>query len=220
MINIKPAKTYFFTVEGETEKWYLEWLQKQINACEEAPYRVVFDCQIQKNPLKRAKSLTVTTKTILYHLSDYESDEPIHVQNFVSTMDNMKEVSKLGKEIKCQFGYSNLTFDLWIVLHKIDCNASFTHRKHYITPINSAFGESFENMDDYKHEKNFKRVLSKISLEDVKRAISRAKNIQKNNIDNKYTLHQYKGYKYYKENPSLEVGSIFETIFKECGLLT
>lgn len=218
-MRIKPTKTYFFTVEGETEKWYLTWLQKQINECEEALYKVVFDCQIQKNPLKRAKALVVTTKTILYHLSDYESDEPVHVKNFNTTMDNMKEASKLGKEIKCQFGYSNLTFDLWIILHKADCNASFAHRKYYITPINSVFGEAFENMDDYKHEKNFKRVLSKMSLDDVKRAINRAKRIQKSNNDKGYILHQYKGYKYYKENPSLEIGTVFEKIFIECGLL-
>ena len=27
----KQTKKYYFSVEGETEKWYLEWLQKQIN---------------------------------------------------------------------------------------------------------------------------------------------------------------------------------------------
>ena len=219
MANMKPSKTFFFTVEGETEKWYLEWLQKQINECEEATYRAVFDCQIQKNPLKRAKSLTVTTKTVLYHLSDYESNELIHVRNFKSTMDNLKAASKLGKEIKCQFGYTNLTFDLWIILHKIDCRTSFSHRKYYITPINNAFNESFENMDIYKHERNFKRILSKISLADVKNAINRAKSIQNKNADNGYTLHQYKGYKYYEENPSLEIGNIIQNIFKECGIL-
>lgn len=217
---MKPTRTYFFTVEGETEKWYLEWLQKQINECEYATYRVSFDCQIQKNPLKRAKALTVTSKTILYHLSDYESDEPIHVQNFITIMDNMKKVSKLGKQIKCVFGYSNLTFDLWIILHKTNCNAFQTHRKHYIEPINQVFDEKFENMDEYKHEKNFKRILSKISLDDVKCAINRAKMIQKSNFERGYTLHQYKGYKYYKENPSLELGSIFELIFKECEILS
>ena len=27
----KPNSKYYFSVEGETEKWYLEWLQKIIN---------------------------------------------------------------------------------------------------------------------------------------------------------------------------------------------
>lgn len=63
MIKRKSTKKYFFTVEGETEKWYLEWLKVRINECEEAAYKVSFDVQVQKNPLKRAKSLAVTGKT-------------------------------------------------------------------------------------------------------------------------------------------------------------
>ena len=32
--NIK----YFFSVEGDTEKWYLEWLCEQIRACDDAEF--------------------------------------------------------------------------------------------------------------------------------------------------------------------------------------
>ena len=28
----KETKKYYFSVEGETEKWYLDWLQKTINS--------------------------------------------------------------------------------------------------------------------------------------------------------------------------------------------
>lgn len=55
MINRKSTKKYFFTVEGETEKWYLEWLRDRINECEKAGFKVSFDIQIQKNPLKILK---------------------------------------------------------------------------------------------------------------------------------------------------------------------
>ena len=30
----KETKKYTFTVEGETEQWYLYWLRNQINACQ------------------------------------------------------------------------------------------------------------------------------------------------------------------------------------------
>jgi len=93
MIKKKSTQKYYFTVEGETEKWYLEWLKGEINKCEKAEYNVSFDIQIEKNPLKRAKSLTVTGKTEIWHLSDYESDEPIHVKQFNETMDNMKDMA-------------------------------------------------------------------------------------------------------------------------------
>lgn len=59
---------------------------------------------MKKNPLKHAKSLTVTNKIEVYHFFDYESDDPIHVQGFQDAMDNMKKAEKLGKQIK----YRNL----------------------------------------------------------------------------------------------------------------
>lgn len=219
MIKRKSTKKYFFTVEGETEKWYLEWLRDRINECEKANFKVSFDIQIQKNPLKRVKNLTATSKTEIWHLSDYESDDPIHVKQFTETMDNMKAATNLGKQISYKFGYTNLTFDLWIILHKAACNGSKAHRKNYINPLNQAYGEKFENMDEYKHEANFKRCLAQLSLDNVRCAIERADNIMKKNRENGYCLYEYKGYKYYKENPSLAINEIIEKIFKDCKLI-
>ncbi len=39
------------------------------------------------------------------------------------------------------------------------------------------------------------------------------------NQENGYTLHQRKGYKYYKENPSLSAWEAIERILKDCELL-
>lgn len=154
---------YYFSVEGETEQWYLKWLQDVINDTEESAYKVSFDCPVQKNPYKRAKTFIVlkteNKKVDIYHLSDYESDEPIHVQQFTETMDNMKKANEAGKYINYKFGYSNLTFDLWIILHKADCNGAVSHRKNYIAPINRAYEESFESMDEYKL-----RIISRDAL--------------------------------------------------------
>ena len=219
MIKRKPTNKYYFSVEGETEHWYLKWLQELINNTEESVCKVSIDCPVKKNPLKHAKSLTVTRKIEIYHFFDYESDEPIHVQGFQDAMDNMKKAGQLGKQIKYKSGYSNFTFDLWIILHMIDCNTSYAHRKQYITSINRAFGEKFENMDEYKHENNFKRCLSKMDLSNVIDAIKRAGNIMQRNQENGYTLLQYKGYRYYKENPSLSAGEAIEKILSDCKLL-
>lgn len=218
MAERKSTKKYYFSVEGETEQWYLKWLQNILNDIEESACKVSFDCPVQKNPLKRAKSLVVTGKTDVYHFSDYESDEPIHVQQFTETMDNMKKVKELGKQINYKFGYSNLTFDLWIILHKVDCNSSVSHRDNYKTYLNSAYEERFESMKEYKHENNFKRCLGKLQLSNVIDAINRAKAIMNRNLENGYTLHQYKGYEYYKENPSLDIWKAIEKILKDCNL--
>lgn len=177
MVKRKPTNKYYFSVEGETEQWYLKWLQDLINNTEESVCKVSIDCPVKKNPLKHAKSLTVTKKVEIYHFFDYESDEPVHVQGFQDAMNNMKKAEQLGKQIKYRSGYSNFTFDLWIILHMADCNVSYAHRKQYITPINKVFSEKFENMDEYKHEDNFKRCLNKMNLSNVIDAIGRGKKL-------------------------------------------
>ena len=219
MIKRKRTLKYYFSVEGETEQWYLDWLQDQINNAPKASSKVSFNKQIQKDPLKRAKSLAITDKVEIWHLSDYESSEEVHVKQFRETMDRMADTKSLKKQITYKFGYSNFTFDLWIILHKMDCRGSFLHRKQYITPINKAYEESFENMDEFKHEANFKRCLKKLTLGDVIAAIKRAKTIMNINEKNGYTLQKYRGYSYYRENPSLMIWEIIEKILVACELM-
>ena len=48
MIKRKSTLKYYFSVEGETEQWYLEWLQDQINNAPEAVSKVSFNKQIQR----------------------------------------------------------------------------------------------------------------------------------------------------------------------------
>lgn len=106
-----------------------------------------------------------------------------------------------------------------MILHKRDCNAALTHRRQYLQWVNSAFEENFAELSDYKEEANFKRVLRKISLDDVRTAIARANSIMRRNEEAGLTLHEYKGYRYYKENPSLLVHKSIEKILQDCGLL-
>lgn len=89
----------------------------------------------------------------------------------------------------------------------------------YINQINKAYDKKFLNMKEYKKEKNFKNCLSSLSIENVIQAVERAKIIMGNNHKNGYTLHEYKGVKYYKENPSLMVWEPVEKILKDCDLL-
>ena len=51
MTERKTTKKYYFSVEGETEQWYLQWLQKIINETETSVYNVSFDCHIPKKIL-------------------------------------------------------------------------------------------------------------------------------------------------------------------------
>lgn len=218
MIKRKEKRTYYFSVEGETEKWYLDWLQSIINSTLESKCTVKLDSKIQKNPLARAKGLTVLGKTEIIHIFDKESEESNHVQQFQKTLDMMKSAQNIGKSITYKLGYSNFTFELWMILHKIDCYGRLTQRDQYLTLLNRAYNENFENLTQYKHEGNFKRILKKLTLEDVQQAIRRSEVIMKRNEQAGYVLQQYKGYTYYKENPSLSIGQVIEGILKNCEL--
>lgn len=202
---MKKTKKYYFSVEGETEQQYLKWLQNTINDISERKYNVKLDLKIEKDPLSRAKGITILEKTEIIHIFDKESEEPIHQDQFYKTLKRMKEAQNLGRQIKYQLGYSNFTFELWIILHKIDFNTPLNHRSQYFSFINRAYEEQFSNLDDYKRENNFKQVLKKLTIYDVKEAIKRAKDIMNKNKENGYNLENYKGYKFYKENPSLSI---------------
>ncbi|WP_418749763.1 hypothetical protein [Faecalibacillus intestinalis] len=46
------------------------------------------DCKVEKDPYKRAKKMVITSKTEIWHLSDYESNDCFHVQQFHHTIDH------------------------------------------------------------------------------------------------------------------------------------
>lgn len=218
MPNLKPTKKYYFTVEGETEYWYLSWLKDKINKHPAAKFKVSFNSKVEKNPIKRAKSINVLSKTEITHVFDYERNDAVHIAQFIETVDKLKKTMKLGKDITYNSGYCNFAFELWIVLHKMDCNGPLDHRRQYLDPINRAYNEQFENLDQYKHEANFKRVLSKITLAEMNFAIERSKLIMYRNQQNIFTLQQYKGFEYYRENPSLLIWQSIEKIMTACNI--
>ena len=217
-MKMKLSKPFYFSVEGETEDWYLQWLSKSINALPQAKFKSSFDCKIEKDPLSRAKGISVLGKTEIFHIFDRESEEQVPVQQFETTLRRMKEAQGIGKTIKYALGYSNFAFDLWMVLHKADCNRPLSYRHQYLDPINRAYQEHFSDMDEYKKEKNFKRLLAKLTLDDVCTAINRADRIMEMNRENGCPEQHFCGYSYYTVNPSLSIGEVVKSIFKQCKI--
>ena len=218
MANRKKTNKYYFTVEGETEQWYLEWLVKQLNNDSDAMRHVSFDCE-KRDPIEKAKSLPVTHPIYITHLFDYESNEEVHKRRFSDTLDKMEKVNTLGKGITYKLGYSNFSFELWLILHKKEFYEKLADRRQYLQPISRIFNERFENLEQLKHKDDFARVLKNLCLHDVKKAIHRAKTINDNNKTNGYALINYKGFTYYRENPSLSIWESLEEIFIDCGLM-
>ena len=175
------TKKYVLTVEGETEQWYFTWLRDQINGFEGRTYNVSIVPKVQQSPMSFYKGTNSKVTPEVIHICDVESTDDYHIEKFENILKEMKEADR-QKKIKYQLGYSNFTFELWMILHKKDCFGPFNSRKQYLAPIQQAFGEKFENLDHYKQESAFKRCLEKLSLNDVKDALRRADKIAEQNV--------------------------------------
>ncbi len=212
--NIK----YEFSVEGESEKRYLEWLEAIINSTAESEYTVSLCAKVTRSPRKFIKNINSISTEKLYHLCDVEGSDSTSLNSFNSVLDDLREASD-SKGIEYLLGYCNMSFELWLILHKQNYNGNHTNKAEYLAAINRSFSESFSSLSDFKREANFKRCLGKLSLSDVRNAISRANTIMRENEACGRIIVNHKEYKYYKDNPSLSIHSVIEEVMIMCGLL-
>ena len=72
--------------------------------------------------------------------------------------------------------YSNVNFDLWLILHEQDYNKRVSKNDAYINDVRRVYG--LKRADDIKSEDVINKILGQITLKDVKEAIKRAENIR------------------------------------------
>lgn len=213
-------QTYSLTVEGECEKLYFNHLKKLINNEEKR----IANCQyepsisVKKNPLKQAKALNGYSNKF-FHIQDVEDyDDEFQKNKFLDLIHDIKEANKY---VKYKLGYTNYTFDLWMVLHKRNMNHTIPHRKQYIKYINKGYNTDYQHIDEYKEEENFNKILEQITLDDVYAAIRRAKIIRECNENKTCCVQNQKliehcNYKFYSVNPDLDIHEVIEEILNEC----
>lgn len=222
MRKIKICHQYFMSVEGYNEKWYFEHLQKLINSSEESEYVVNFDIKLDKSPISRMKSIVRPVfsqqKLVVFHIIDYESNDDVHQKQFFEVLDELKDIRCNYKNYNFNLGYSNFSFELWLLLHKDYNFSSCEHRKQYIEEINRVYGTNFDRMKDNKHKAPFDNLLAKINLSDVKGAVKNAKKIRTTQLKNGNTMVEYKGFSYFRENPDLTVNECVEQIILDCKI--
>lgn len=107
---------------------------------------------------------------------------------------------------------------MWLILHKKDFRKSFQNKDEYLKELNRAYNLNIASWSDLKRKANITKILDKISIDDIKNAIGRAKHIEKNN-NTQHELKNYKACKYYKENPSTNIHEFVEKVFKECSIM-
>ena len=162
---MKKVNSYYFSVEGENEQWYFEYLQKLIRAI------------LEKEVVPHKRSA-----------------------------------------YKYKLGYSNFAFELWLILHKRICNFSVEDRSKYVQNINTLYGTDFTKLKDNKNKETFDKLLNQTTLENVKVAIRNSRKIRIYQEEIGNSMIEYKGFKYYKDNPDLTINECVEIIFSECGI--
>ena len=162
---MKKVNSYYFSVEGENERWYFEHLQNLINSSEEAVFNVQFIIKIDKSPLSRIKAINVPVysgqKLPVFHVIDYESNSHEHIEQFKNMLDELKYIKRKRIAYNYKLGYSNFAFELWLILHKREGNFSVTDRSKYVEYINSLYGTNFTKLKTTKTKTHLVSSLNK-----------------------------------------------------------
>ncbi len=216
--NRKTNLQYWFTVEGETEKMYMDYVQKLINNKKDMDNHVTINTKVCKSPYEFIKTANRFTSPSVFHICDIESKSEEHLNRFSRILWELHS-AKNDKNIKYSVGYSNFTFELWIILHKKQLKKHLSSRTDYLKYINQAYSKHYSSLSDYKRKDNFQKLLSEINIDSIKTAIKNADEIEQLNENNYVKSKSEYGMKYYLENPSLSIHNVLRTILKDCKLL-
>lgn len=212
----KANKTFYVSTEGDGELLYLDKLQQLINNGD-YHYTVKF-VKKKTKPTSFVKSNFNGYKEFPYfHICDYEGNTDENIKKFTHIMDDVKE-ARIIKKCKYNLCYTNFCFELWLILHKTRYRKSYANKQNYKDDINTLYDCNFNSWDDVKKEDNVKSILNSITMPDVINAISYAKELESFNSKN-WHLQEYKGTKYYKENPSLNLHAFIEFVLKKCDVI-
>ena len=145
---------------------------------------------------------------------DYDFNET----EFYRNIEICNQLNKKLKPTKRNSGrhiyhaYSNVNFDLWLILHKQDYNKRVSKNDAYINDVRRVYG--LKRADDIKSEDVINKILGQITLKDVKEAIKRAENIRiiKEASDSKNIFNTL-----IYENPDFSIHEFLRFVLEDSG---
>lgn len=199
-------KTYRCVVEGQQEVLYLQHLAKLLTTF---PKTVVKFNVSEGNAHELIKSYVEYDSACLF---DYDFNKAEFESNLTTCASlNRKNQKKSKKQsARVYHAYTNVCFDLWLVLHKKDFFAPVSANDAYVKDVIQLY--NLPKDSDIKNEKVIETILSQITLEDVKRAIYRAQLICGRKLPTDAI--QVGGEKYF-DNPDLSIHNFIEIVIKD-----
>ena len=152
-----------------------------------------------------------------FHIQDIEDYyDDFQRTEFYGMIDDLRKAEKQFN-IDYELGYSNYTFELWMLLHVTDLTHAVQDRHSYLAPINRWFHRSYGNIDEFKSHDEFQGILDEfVTLDSVEQAIHRAERIIQLNEEDEKIKENYKGFTFYRDNPDLSVHEVVQMIFDVC----
>lgn len=201
-------KNYLCICEGLQEKMYLNYVARLVN---EFPKKVIkFNIYIDR-PYRLTKTYEDYDSAALF---DYDFND-VEFERNIELCDHLKKKLKPTKRKKGRHiyhAYSSVNFDLWLILHKEDFNRSVSRNDAYLSEVRRIYG--LNQNDNIKNVSVIKRILSQITLDDVKSAIKRADQIRKEKNANEAVII---GSSSVYSNPDFSIHDFLKIVLEDSG---
>jgi len=189
-------KNYRCVVEGQQESMYLDHLAKLLK---DFPRIVVTFNTSEGTAFELTKEYIEYDSACLF---DFDFNKVAFERN-LATCESLNRKHKPGKRKSGKYiyhAYSNVCFDLWLLLHKKDYSKSVYKNDGYVDEVISAYG--LPKGTNIKNAKAISTILSQITLDDVRAAIQRARVLKESKDSN--DAHKVNFTEYY-DNPDLSI---------------
>lgn len=210
--KIKESENYLCSFEGESqEKIYFERLEKLINESSEAKKRVKFKPASTSHggdPYEVAKKLLASN---VFH----DKNKMAAVFDYDGKDTKFKDALELCEKEGVYPAYSNFSFELWLLLHKVDCASCVTNSSDYISKIKRAYGLLPD--ENIKDERVMQKIVEQITLQDINDAIERAKRLEQRAQESGEILCSINGTVHYRQ-PYIMIHKFIEDVLENVGL--
>ncbi len=203
---------YYAAIEGEQEKVYLKHFQKLVNSCDRASYDININvkCSNGGGPLAICKNANrLVTFANKKQIIKEERMAAIFDYDFKEDFTDAIAYCELNHLMSA---YSNVNFDLWLLLHKTYYTKAIANNDGYVTDIKKVFGVkgSIKSLD------NIVKIVNSLTLDDVKMAI---KNAQKIAADKAKSGEALPGLLTHYTQPYVQIHLFIAKILRDVGLL-
>ena len=201
----KYRRKYLCICEGQQETMYLAHVAKLIR---DFPRKVVTFNTLEGPPSRLEKRYEDYKSAAVF---DFDFNE-VEFRKKIELCDRLNRKRKPSKERHIYHAYSSVNFDLWLILHKENFNREVSKNDAYVSDVRRIYNLSAS--ENIKSEGAMQKILSQITVDDVKEAIERADFIRKGKMvgdgikTGDTTIHS---------NPDFSIHEFLRVVLKDSG---